>query len=183
GGTRGAGLAVKIASGIFGQSKTRGEMEVLAGPRLTAPFLRVFVAMGIDDDSPLPVHPRQQPLVGAFDPLLSDPSADVVVPLSGLDLLGARLRQIAENVRGLGTARVEPALGDRDRELRILRSMRLDRGDLLDSEILGDRNRQELGISQPPFDASAHLFAGELQDPDREIVRSVQIARLPAIEM
>src|SRR5262245_50331575 len=59
----------------------------------------------------------------------------------------------------------------------------LDRRDLVDAQILGDRYRQEFRVSQSALDAGADLIARKLEDVDREIDRGVQILRLFPIEM
>ena len=58
-----------------------------------------LAAVRVDDDAPLAVDAREQPLVGALDALLPDPVADAVDVAGALDLLGRRLREVAERVR------------------------------------------------------------------------------------
>ena len=157
--------------------------EVLAGPRLRAPLLGDLPPVRVHDDPPLAVDAREQRLVGRLDPLLADPVAHRVAARSRPDLVRRGLGEIAERVRGHDAVRVEPPLRDRDGELRMLRRARLDRGDLLDAEVLGDRGRHELRVSKAPLDARPHLIGRELQHGDGEVLGVREVLRLAPVEL
>ncbi len=157
--------------------------QVLPGARLQPVGFGHLAAMRVHDDATLAVCPGEQPLVGALDPLLPDPVADLVDAPRALDLIGRGLREIPESVRGAPPLLVQPALRNRDREFGMLGRAHLDGGDLFDPEVLGDRNRKELRLAAAPLHSGLHLFLVQAEQVDDEVDRGLQVARLAAVEV
>src|SRR5215471_494608 len=59
----------------------------------------------------------------------------------------------------------------------------LDRGDLFDSEVLPERDREKLRVPQPAVHARADLLPRDLEDRGSEIHRRVQVLRLAPVEL
>ncbi len=165
------------------QPHVEGEEEVLARRRLHAVGLGDLAPVGVDDHAALSVGARQQPLVAALHALLPDPVADGVQGSGALDLIGRCLREVAERVRRRPAVLVEPALRHRDRELGMLDRVGLHRRDLLDAQVLGDRDRKELGVPPAALHPGAHLARVELQQLDDESDRGLEVARLAPVQV
>ena len=59
----------------------------------------------------------------------------------------------------------------------------LDHGDFLDAEVLGDRDRNELGLALAPLDAGGDLLAVQTQQVHDEVDGARQVAGLATVEM
>jgi hypothetical protein len=165
------------------EAEVERQENVLSRLSLDTLLLRDLPAVGIHDDPPLPVDTCQQLLVGALDPLLAHPVPEPVFLLDAFDLFRARLREVAQGVGSGRAERVETPLCDGNDEFGVLRHARLDRRDVFDPEVLGDRDRQELRVVQPALDPRAQLVARHLQHTRGEVDRGLEVPGLPAVEV